>query len=141
MIGSPTTIRSSGVSDNTILDLLGNNVTYVDNVALGLFQIPSANTRPNSEADFLGTNNRMWTVNCRLDMNNIPTNTITFSGLEQLGKTGSDIWFYDEGFTTGSGAWVRVRTITANRTNTYAESEDQVGNVIDYSVQLVETKL
>jgi hypothetical protein len=127
--------------------------------------IPGNSNSPNTIVDFIGTNNRLWSLKGWLPLRSglgIPEGLGTFSpgnteldisGLSMLEVTGSPLFFTDEVMTINrpvvdgvlAGSYIKtvqvqIINITSERNNDYSSSNYEVGYVLPYSISLVETK-
>ena len=162
MIGSLPFIQSSGLNNNAKTYLRVDSITRSTKKNIFSQSIPGTNNSPNTEVDFLGTNNRVWNISATLPvvsgvlysdgLGAFHANEISISGLSVLEVTGSKIWFYDEIATiraninshtllyTTSGTWVEVASVDFSRNSDYVNQEHEVGYIIPYKLTLMETK-
>lgn len=168
MNGNLTFFQSTGLNSNKKTYIRASDVQRSTGKNVYDQSIPGTNNSPNTTVDFIGTNNRQWTVQGLLPLRSgielnegfgrlvpssesLTSTELEVSGLGVLEVTGSPLYFYDEGttlhakmdagvLTFGSIVQVEVKNVTLSRNTEYTASSYEVGYILPYTITLVETK-
>ena len=165
MNGATPYFKSTGINSNNPVFLRLTKITRKGSKNLGVYPNAGTINNPNSEVDYLSSNNRTWSIEGNLPLvSGVIYNEglgalsdginpeLSLSGLAILEVTGSPMYFYDEimcnrmemvngvGTLKTTKVKVVIKNIEFARNTDYVSAGHEVGYILPYRINLVEDK-
>ena len=142
---SGTYLYNSSLMNGSDIFMNCYDVTVNWEKMIDVMNIPTKTTTPNAEIDDMGLKSRVFVlmgdINIHEEKSAANTLFVTHKIIGSIMAFTGSLFFSDGAIATSGewNVWVKPRTCNVKRSNTYATDSSSIGNVLKYTMEVVET--